>query len=633
MDNDNLPSFESTEPVEQRSPQAVDNMALPAFDATEPVEAVAPEQMPKFEATEPAPPEVLPTDTSKYETPTQMAATFLEGAAQGATFGLSNYAETAMGISTAEDIAKREEANPGMHGTGEVAGFVGSLFVPFLGEGNILAKIGGKPAIKLASKLIPLAADSGKFAKIGHAALKGAVHGAVDAAGMQAGDELGKALIGKGNSADAVAMHIVGAGALGMCVGGTMGAGGAALRTMSDVKMDKYLNNVAMGIGAAKEGKALEVLSVARELNITVPEGVKHGMKLYEVAEKKAADKVMEVGLGVTGAVTGGMGGAGGSVYGYELLKKVLNPYSEKLISKVSKPLTKKVLAPIMIRAIEMGSAVGATDALEYAAKASVGESAVKTAIAQTLKKTVQKGYDFSVSPEQLDELDDYISNGGITQQIQEMNHQDEQNYAQGGKVKATPKPLTQNEAMGNLYPDQHLMLTAAKGKVSNYLTSLKPQKPVSQPVFDTPYHDKHAEKSYRNALGIAIKPLSVLHKIQKGTVDAEDIKHLNSMYPEVQSLLAKKVTEEITKDQLAGRKPDYKIAQGLSLLLGTALKSEMTSSGIQAAQATFIPKQAPEGMQQGAGAVRKNKAALTGIPKAAQTADQARAARANKDT
>src|SRR6266404_3809367 len=80
-------------------------------------------------------PEAPQTDMSQYTTPGQKTLAATEAAAQGATFGLSNLAETGLGLTTEADIYNREQANPGLHAVAGITGTVGSMLVPGVGEG------------------------------------------------------------------------------------------------------------------------------------------------------------------------------------------------------------------------------------------------------------------------------------------------------------------------------------------------------------------------------------------------------------------------------------------------------------------------------------------------------------------
>jgi hypothetical protein len=142
-------------------------------------------------------------------------------------------------------------------------------------------------------------------------------------------------------------------------------------------------------------------------------------------------------------------------------------------------------------------------------------------------------------------------------------------------------------------YPDQNILLQAAKGRVSGYLNSIRPLKFAPKLAFDSEPDNRDQKKSYKSALDIANKPLSILGKIQKGTVQANDIKHFTSMYPEMHDHLSKKITEKIMEAQLKGQKPNHKVRQGLSMFLGAPLSGEMKPANIMAAQATFQMQQA----------------------------------------
>ena len=232
------------------------------------------------------------------------------------------------------------------------------------------------------------------------------------------------------------------------------------------------------------------------------------------------------------------------------------------------------------------------------------------------------------------DKLHKYIENGGINQQLDEIKHEQTQDnapqgFAEGGQVQA--KPLESKGGLASLYPAQNQMLTATKGRVSQYLNSLRPQQP-SKMMFDKGYHDKAAERTYRSALSIANAPVSVLTHVKNGTLLPEHLQHLASMYPELHDHMSKKITEKLVKHQHDEEKqPSYKTQQALSLFLGAHLTSSLSPDSIQAAQATFAPKQ-PQQPQQPPTKNKKSTNSLSKVSKDYETPEQSRAARANKD-
>lgn len=79
-------------------------------------------------------------EETQFSTGGQQLATGAEGLLRGGTLGLSDEAETGLGISTPEDISKRKEYNPTAAALSEGAGLVGSLFIPGLDEAEGVMK-------------------------------------------------------------------------------------------------------------------------------------------------------------------------------------------------------------------------------------------------------------------------------------------------------------------------------------------------------------------------------------------------------------------------------------------------------------------------------------------------------------
>lgn len=575
----------------------------------------------------------MPEDGAQTQAPPltgmQKAAGIAEAAGRGASFGLSTLAETAMGVPK-EDIKAREAGLDPMTLIGaESAGAVGSMFIPGVGEGWLL----GKAGTAIAHAAFPLAKEANNLAKIGRVAIRGGI----EMSGFAAGDELSDALLDKGHDAVAVVGHIVGAGAAGFLLGGALGVGGAKLEALQNQKYGEYLDNFAIGLGAASKGE--ERIAALRQMHADfgqeVPKGIENGIKFFNDMSKKISGKAVDLLAGAAGAaaahtegITGMVTGALGGGVGYEAAKKWLEPYADKLGSKISPVIAKNVATPIMLQALKLGDTVGITNAMNYGTKAARGTKMIQNAINHTLNLG---GNEIAHAVEmENDKLNDYIQKGGINQQVDQLKREQPapQNFAEGGKV--IPKPIESKGGVATMYPAQNQMLTTVKGRVSNYLTQLQPQEPPGM-MFDTPHKDEAKERSYRSALSIANAPLSVLSHIKHGTVTLEHIQHLNGMYPELHDHLSKKITETLTKHQYDEEKrPNYKVRQGLAMFMGSPLDSTMTPQSIIAAQSVFAPKQPPQ--QPAPTKNKKGTASLGKFSKDYETPEQQRQSRATKD-
>lgn len=500
----------------------------------------------------------------------EMGKTALEGAARGASFGLSSGLETQLGVNP-QDIIARQEANPTIAKASEILGTVGSAFIPGVGEGWLLAK-GAKA-------LIPIANELSTAAKVGRLALRGMM----ETAGYQAGDEVSNALLGKTeDSAAAVAGRIAKAGAVGLLVSAPLGAGGQALEKLQSGNIGHYLDEFAIGLGAAKEGNAEMVKGLYKAYGMPLSKGFDHGVKFFDETSTKIGQAAAAKASGIaTSAVGNTIGGLPGAVIAYDIAKKYIDPWAEKLASKATPSITRKVVVPVMLKAIEVGNSDGIVNALNHGAQAANGARLIEDAIEDVFNDKSANEIDQELLKRDREKLNEYLENGGINQEIMDLQ-QSPYGYAKGGEVKPAP-----SNGVSNLYPDQNIMINTTKGNISNYLNSLRPQKSAKM-TFDNPYDDKQAKAKYERALDIANKPLSVLKHIKDGTVLPEYVKHMAAMYPELYQQLSKKMTQKIIKQQLEDKKPNHKTIQGLSLFLGASLTTDMTPEGIQAAQQTF---------------------------------------------
>lgn len=146
-----------------------------------------------------------------YGTGVQATIAELEGAASGATLGLSTALERAAGVSP-QDIAARRIANPGWHALGQGLG---------LGL-STAASLGAAPALSAAGEAAGLGAEAligtGAAGRIGSALTRGAVENAM----FQSGDEVSKMLASDPEQSASTAAANIGLSGL---IGGGLGAG------------------------------------------------------------------------------------------------------------------------------------------------------------------------------------------------------------------------------------------------------------------------------------------------------------------------------------------------------------------------------------------------------------------------
>lgn len=183
--------------------------------------------------------------------------------------------------------------------------------------------------------------------------------------------------------------------------------------------------------------------------------------------------------------------------------------------------------------------------------------------------------------------------------------------------------PVTEGaDPIARHYPEQNTILQSIRGRVHNYLNSIKPQPTQPGLLMDPPQVSQAQKRTYDRALDIAVDPLSILTHIKKGTITPEQIGHINQMYPEVYQEISRKLTYKLMEDKAKGILVPYRTRQALSLFLGAPLDSTMTPASIQLIQSTFIPPAPPQG------AAPNSKASLSKLPQGSQTSSQALEAR-----
>ncbi|MES2347883.1 MAG: hypothetical protein V4641_09980 [Pseudomonadota bacterium] len=555
-----------------------------------PDDALAGEEVPEAQLAEepPASGQEVPDHmlADEHSSGAQMALTGVEGAAQGLLGGAAPWLEAhnplilipeAEKMASYEEQSARKKANPATFHGAEMGTVVGSLAAP-IGQAGLIAK----------------ATEAATGSKI----LQGMVQGGI----MQANDEVSKWALGQGDPQDPVgAATSIGAATLfGGLIGGIGSAGrqlaNKGLKELAEQKFGQKATSFLQGVFSAAKSQEPEArqeaaAGAAKMFGVDM-KAYRNGQRLF--------DTLIPASSGTLGAVKGYqkegdiIDGAKGFLEG-----AFAGHIGQKALGKIGS----KIIAPVLMKVLSSGKTVGAAEAIDHMASVVRGSQMTDSIIDSLFKYNPaigQQSVNMYGSEALRKDLDDFIGNGGLTQNLQQEIY--DQNgapeipgMAEGGEVKKParkPGPaqplLRDDDGVAMHYPEQHMLLSAARGRVSNYLSSLKPQPHQPKLAFDDEPDTTEQKKSYHRALDVAGTPLGVIEEIRRGTIEPEHIKHLGAMYPELLGLIQKKTTSRIVQAQVDGEKPSYKVRQGLSMLMGTALSSELTPQGIQAAQMTF---------------------------------------------
>jgi hypothetical protein len=558
-------------------------------------------------------------DTGEYGTTGQKILTGVEGLAEGIAGPVATGVE--LGLSklgvpglSAEDIRGRQKENPLIHGAAETAGFAGSLMVPGVGAANVTLR-----AANLATKGITVAKDAGMLAKLGAGALKAAVQGGM----FSAGDEASKAMLGEYRDLDAadttsaVLLHVGAGGLLNMGVSGTFNLVGgikSKAQNMAGVELRSYLAGVGLGI----EEKSAGALGKRPLMNQVFDDGaldekslwrgVEIGKNLTNMLGGKVESKLANEAARLTGsAVIGSAAGPGGVLVGSwagkkaaEFVRSRIGPYMTPFIGKLDKHTAPLANFLVNNPAVAVSGASAA-----YIRAAMLGESQARKGVEAVFRAGSQSL--LNANKDEMDhvlKLQKYMDSGGLDKEIWDAGSVTDEPtpwMAEGGEVRKPKSPPGKDILAANgidtALPEHNLLMQSAKSKAVNYLNALRPSKDTPKLAFDANPDTRRQMKSYDAACRIAVNPMSVLEHIAKGTLDAEHLVHLNSMYPGAQDYLKKKMVEQITQDQMDGKKPSFKVRQSLSFFMGVPLESSFDQKHMAAAQATFIKApQQPQG-------------------------------------
>ncbi len=309
---------------------------------------------------------------------------------------------------------------------------------------------------------------------------------------------------------------------------------------------------------------------------------------------------------GVLGSWLGSMADRYGPKAYYDVLGKLAERAPEALgigrlkAAHATLPLARAILS-------DESSASGAKAAVDYTAAVAAGESRMRRAV----ESAMQRGG---------------LSLAGLKPDTKVV---DKVKKAVDRQEKNPTAALETKNDLSRHMPENATSLVAAKTRVLSYLSTLKPKAIPALP-FDDHQVDAASESRYERALQIAASPLSVLHHVQRGTLEPDQVKDLSAMYPPLVKALREKVFARMVDVKHKDEKPDYHVRQSLSLLMGTPLDSTFTPANMQAMQATYATAAAKraQGQPEGPKKPGRIKSSLSKVGEGHATSDQAAATR-----
>lgn len=533
----------------------------------------------------------------------------VEGVAQGFAGPIATAAE--LGLSklgvpglSAEEIAQRQKDFPLIHGVGEAAGLIGGQFTG-IGELGLISK--GLEGLKAAE-------NAARWSKIGSAAIKASLEGAA----ISASDEATKGLLGQGDPAHPVASviaHIGSGGAWGL-LGGALAeslinpvasARKFAANELANAKIGEKALEIKTGLGKALSSTPEELLNPETTQNLSPL--ARHAFNAYA----KIPETAVRTKLDLLGFDKFGYPGA--------LLTDKIAKWMSPTISKYAFNISQK-FSPVLAKVLSSDSVGNIVNSLNFAKLSQEGGQHIDSAVRGIFEKG--SPYISGLGSKFIDKLRDFIDNGGVDSQLQQAAMQP-QSFAEGGEVQ--PMNIPQG-GIAEHFPEQNSLLHAARLRVSNYLTSMKPSEQSIRLPYDIHRNDKEHERLYERTLDLANNPLTVVNHIRQGNLLPQHVKAFNSMYPELHNLMTQKILQHVAGQVHDEEKPSSKVRQSLSLFLGQPLESSLTPQNMIAAQSAFIQ---PMPSQQAQVNSAKKTSSLPKIAKSAMTPDQSREERLAK--
>lgn len=508
---------------------------------------------------------------------------FGDGAIQGALGPFGPGLQIASGLTTKEDINRRTQGHPIAHGVGEAGALAAGMFTG-MGEAGLISKAAAPVAEALTA--------SATGAKI--------LKAAIESASFAGSDEMTKALLGQPG---ADPEHPLGAAILNVGAAGLLGGAAGSVFSLGEGMIGKGIDSIKSEKGIAAVENMLDKMGSSSEPLKKIGVGQTSAKILSHIsAATTTAKKVYE-------------GDLFNAAIEYPIIQQAVQKQLGSAFGAANKFATDAVIKGILTNEIS-----GIPNACHYAIQGAKGLQKISDGMGMLWKAGASQ-----VAPEFSEEANDklkkIIEDGGTNKQMETtMQQQGLQSFAVGGEVKGVP-----NEGFSKIFPEQNMLLSAAKSRIYNYLNSIRPLPNQPKLAFDEAPKNKEQNSQYDMAIDLAVRPSSVLDHINAGTLTTDHMNHFRALFPETHNMLSKEMTKKITESQLKNEKPPYAKRQSMSMFLGTPLDSTLSQPAIATIQGLYAIKQSQQQQQGSPAKSKKGTSTLSKSPTSSLTDSQAR--------
>lgn len=148
---------------------------------------------------------------------------------------------------------------------------------------------------------------------------------------------------------------------------------------------------------------------------------------------------------------------------------------------------------------------------------------------------------------------------------------------------------------MGEHLPEHAGALGAKAATAVSYLESIKPKSQQMNPMSEPIPPNKGRDLVYDRQVAIAEDPALIYRRVKNGTINQDDIRTVQTLYPKLFESMKNKATEMIIGTKSEGKDISYKYRIGLGILLGQPLDYSMSPEAMQAIISANGPAKAPE--------------------------------------